>query len=114
MGHDEVKESEESSGMCESVPRRANFVLGKNSKKAWVLEEVSLDYGTWSPFIQFLKFDDPALGRAIRFGYYTMEGGKRTKIRGIFFETKVLEDFKKKIHDTRSYSIGSMLKELAV
>ncbi len=37
---------------------------------AWILEEVSVKYDTWEPFIQYVKFDDPKKQRASRFGYY--------------------------------------------
>lgn len=97
-------------GMNQPIPRRANF---RNVGKAWILEEVSKRYDTWEPFIQYLKFDDPDMDKAIRFGYYKVENGKRTKMLGnMFFELSVLAELKEQIEKTKSHAIKYLLKEI--
>lgn len=94
----------------ETVPRRANF---RNVGKAWILEEVSKKYDTWQPFIQYLKFDDPNMDKAIRFGYYKVENGKRTRmLSNMFFELGVLKDLKEQIEETNSHAIKYVLREI--
>ena len=96
--------------MSQDIPRRANF---RGVGKAWILEEVSLKKDTWEPFIQYLKFDDPHMDRAIRFGYYVLEKGKRTRMLGnVFFELGVLEDLKRQIDETKAHAIKNVLKEV--
>jgi len=94
----------------DAIPRRANF---RNVGKAWILEEVSKKYETWEPFIQYLKFDDPDMDKAIRFGYYKIENGKRTRmLANMFFELSVLEELREQIEETNSHAIKYVLKEI--
>jgi hypothetical protein len=64
--------------LSEKVPRRTNF--GSDVRHAWILEEVSVKYDTAELFIQYVKFDDPKMQNAVRFGYYRAENGKRTTV----------------------------------
>lgn len=96
--------------MNEKVPRRTSF--GTDVGHAWILEEVSVKYDTWEPFIQYIKFGDPKKQRALRFGYYHISDGKRTKLHGsACFEINTLEDLRKKMEETKSPAIKTALKE---
>lgn len=96
--------------MNEKVPRRAFF--GVNGGHAWILEEVSVKYDTWEPFIQYVKFDDPKKQRALRFGYYRISDGKRTRLfGGVCFEISTIQDLKKKMEEKETPAIKAALKE---
>jgi hypothetical protein len=92
------------------VPRRANF--GADGGHAWILEEGTVKYDTWEPFIQYVKFDDPKKQRALRFGCYHLSDGKRTKVHGgVYFEISTMEDLKKKMEEKETPAIIVALKE---
>ena len=96
--------------MNEKVPRRTSF--GADVGHAWILEEVSVKYDTWEPFVQYIKFDDPKKQRALRFGYYSISAGKRVKVHGsACFEIKTLEDLRKKMEEKETPAIKAALKE---
>jgi hypothetical protein len=93
----------------EKVPRRTSF--GAIGKHAWILEEVSLKYDAWEPFIQYVKFDDPKKQRALRFGYYHISDGKRTELLGsVYFEINTIQDLRKRMEETETYAIKTALK----
>ena len=90
--------------MNEKVPRRTSF--GKEVGPAWILEEVSVKYDTWEPFIQFVEFDDPKKQRALRFGYYSISDGKRTKLLGtVYYEINTMQDLRKRMVETETLAI---------
>jgi hypothetical protein len=79
---------------------------------AWILEEVSVKYDTWEPFIQYIKFDDQKKQRALRFGYYHISNGKRTKLLGsVYFEINTIQDIRKKMEETETPAINAALRE---
>jgi len=67
----------------------------------------------WEPFIQYIKFDDPKKKqRALRFGYYHISNGKRTKLRGsVYFEIRTTQDLRKRMEETETPAIKAALKE---
>jgi len=94
----------------EKVPRRTSF--GADLGHAWILEEVSVKHDTWAPFIQYVKFDDPKKQRALRFGYYHISDGKRTKLLGsVYFEFNTIQDLRKRMEETETPAIKASLKE---
>ena len=96
--------------MNEKVPRRTSF--GADLGHAWILEEVSVKYDTWEPFIQYIKFDEPKKQRALRFGYYHISNGKRTKLLGsVYFEINTIQDLRKNMGETETPAIRAALKE---
>jgi hypothetical protein len=96
--------------MSEKVPRRANF--GRGLGHAWILEEVSTKYDTLEPFIQYVKLDDPEMQRAVRFGYYRVVCGKRSRmLASVLLEISMLQDLKRKIEETKAYAIKTALRE---
>jgi hypothetical protein len=95
----------------EKVSRRTSF--GADVGHVWILEEVSVKYDTWEPFIQYIKFDDPKKQRALRFGYYHISDGKRTKLLGsVYFEISIIQDLRKRMEETETPAIKAALKEL--
>jgi stage III sporulation protein SpoIIIAA len=96
--------------MSEEVPRRANF---RGVGKAWILEEVSVKKEDWEPIIQYLKFDDPDRDKALRFGYYVLENGRRIRLaKSVFLEIGVLNELKGQISQEKAFAIKQALKEL--
>jgi hypothetical protein len=94
----------------EKVPRRTSF--GADVGHAWILEEVSVKYDAWEPFIQYVKSDDPKKQRALRFGYYRISDGKRTRLLGsIYFEINTIQDLRKRMEETETPAIEAALKE---
>jgi len=90
----------------EKVPRRTSF--GADVGHAWILEEVSVKHDAWEPFIQYIKFDDPKKQRALRFSYYRISDGKRTKLLGsVYFEFNTIQDLRKKMEETETPAIKS-------
>lgn len=95
--------------MSEEIPRRANF---RGVGKAWILEEASVKYDTWEPIIQYIKFDDPKMNKALRFGYYVLEKGHRVRLaKSVFLELDVLDELKKQIEKQKTLAIKQALKE---
>jgi hypothetical protein len=93
----------------EKVPRRTSF--GADVGHAWILEEVSVKYDSWEPFIQYVKFDDPKKQRALRFGYYHISDDKRTKLHGsVYFEINTIQDLWRRMEETEKYVIKTALK----
>ena len=79
---------------------------------AWILEEVSVKYDTWEPFIQYIKFDDPKKQRALRFGYYHISDGKRTKLLGsVYSEINTIQDLRRRMEETETPATRTALKE---
>ena len=96
--------------MNEKVPRRTSF--GADVGHAWILEEVSVKYDTWEPFIQYIKFDDPKKQRALRFGYYHISDGKRTKLLGsVYSEINTIQDLRRRMEETETPATRTALKE---
>jgi hypothetical protein len=93
----------------EKVPRRTNF--DADVGHAWILEEVSVKYDSWEPFIQHVKFDDPKRQRALRFGSYPISDGKQTKLLGsVYFEINTIQDLRKRMEETETPAIKTALK----
>jgi hypothetical protein len=81
---------------------------------AWILEKVSVKYDTWEPFIQYVKFDDPKKQRALRFGYYHISDGKRTKLLGsVYFEFNTIQDLRKRMEEKETPATKASLKEIS-
>jgi hypothetical protein len=94
----------------EKAPRRTSF--GADVGHAWILEEVSVKYDTWEPFIQYIKFDDPKKQRALRFGYYHISDGKRTKLLGsVYSEINTIQDLRRRMEETETPATRTALKE---
>ena len=80
--------------------------------KAWILEEVSIKDGDWEPIIQYLKFDDPDMDKALRFGYYILENARRIRLaKSVFLEMRVLKELRKQIDKQKARAIKQALKE---